>query len=169
MFDKLFGRQNNVERGQEVEHSFKSQAEISGDKVERTGIGSDFKRTRVDPLTGRKTTEYWETKRNNSPVSKRQMKTRGLKVYREIDGPLGPQSRIEDKRGNELQRNMFTGKLERVRKADSDPFGINSMLGGGSTSSRRSRKSDDPFGLFGGGSAPKRRRKSKDPFDFSSW
>lgn len=164
LFDNLFGRRHNVERGQDVEHNFKAQAEMTGDKVERTGIGSDYKRTRIDPLTGRKTTEYWETKRNKSPISKRQMQTRGLKVYRETDGLLGPESRAEDKHGNELQRNIFNGRMERVRKKDKDPFGMNSMFGSTSNNKTRRTKSDDPLGfgsMFGGSNTGKRRKKSE--------
>jgi hypothetical protein len=81
LFDNMFGkRRNNVERGQEVEDDFKSQSEFQGYEVERTGIGSDHKRSIRDPITGRKRTEVWEEKRNNSPLSERQKKTRGLKV-----------------------------------------------------------------------------------------
>lgn len=139
-------KKTNVERGKEAEDDFRTQSEIQGYKVKRKPIGSDFERSERDPFTGKIHKERWEVKRNSSPLSKRQKATRGLKVARYKDGILGPELRVEDRKGNELRRDVFTGRYQRVRKQDNDPFGINELLGG-SEKPRRGRKRKDPFDI----------------------
>ena len=101
-------QQTQVERGQEVEREFKTNKEITGARVKRTGIGSDHKVTYTDAMTGKKRSELWEEKRNNSPLSKRQKQTPGLKVYRRYDPsperPFG-ETRVENRRGDKLEYN----------------------------------------------------------------
>ena len=47
-----------------------------GNKVERTGRGSDYKVTKTDPWTGKKTTVYHEVKSGRAKTSKLQNKTK---------------------------------------------------------------------------------------------
>lgn len=168
LFDSIFGKKSNVERGREKEDQFRSEREMMGEEVRRTGIGSDFETVHCDPFTGRISERHkHEIKRNNSPLSKRQKKTRGLIVHRYIDGKdafgIGSQHRVEDKHGNELERDMFTGKY---RRKDRDTFG--DMFGAGpssrslSSKSRRRSSSSDFDSLMGlGGSSNKRNRRKK--------
>jgi len=182
-------KENNVDRGKEVEDQFRNENTIMGEEVKRTGTGSDFEKLKREPLTGRVTgKEKWEIKRNNSPLSELQKKTHGLKVYRSIDTPLGQKVRIEDKQGNQLVKG-WDGRWRKVTERDRDPFGIDSLVGS-SNSSKRSRNDSDPFGLgsvfgsseprrkrapsdydslmgfdmFGTDNRPRRRRRSDDPF-----
>jgi hypothetical protein len=168
LFDNLFGKRHNVERGKDVQDEWRMNQDIQGNSYKRRAVGSDYERTVTDPYTGKKHTERWEMKRNNSPLSKRQKQTRGLKVYRSIDTPLGSKVRIENKNGEELERNLFTGKYNKVPKRDSDPFGLNALGGSSSSKPRRSKANDDPFGvgsMLGSGSgSSKRKRKNDNPF-----
>jgi hypothetical protein len=168
LFDSLFGKRHNVERGKDVEAEWRANQEIQGNSYKRRAVGSDYERTVTDPYTGRKHTERWEMKRNDSPVSKTQKNTRGLKVYRSYDpSPKRPfgETKVEDKHGNELERDMFSGKYRKVPKRQSDPFGFNI---GNSPKPRRTKANDDPFGVgsmfSGSSSTSKKRRKSDDPF-----
>lgn len=158
VWDNLFKR-HNVERGKDIENEFKFQSEMQGHEVTRTGIGSDYKRKRVDPFTGRQHTEKWEVKRNNSPLSKRQKKTWGLKVYRSTDTPFGAETRVENRRGEELTRRL-DGSYRKARMSDKDPFGIHGMA----KRSSRKTSSNDPFGFSALGSSSATRKKKKDPF-----
>ena len=149
LFDNLFGKRHNVERGKDVETDFDTQSRMQGYDVKRTGIGSDHKRSYRD-LSGKKHTEVWESKRNDSPLSERQKKKPALKVYRSYDPspkrPFGV-TRVEDRRGNELKRDVFTGKYKRVpKRQESNPFdfGFSSSSSG---QTRKRRKKDD-FSFF---------------------
>ena len=148
LFDSIFGKRHNVERGKDVEKDFEAQSKMQGYDVERTGIGSDHKRSYRD-FSGKKHTEVWESKRNDSPLSKRQKKTPGLKVYRSYDpSPKRPfgETRVEDRRGNELQRDIFTGKYKCVpKRQESNPFDFG--FGSSSGQTRKRRKKDD-FSFF---------------------
>jgi hypothetical protein len=162
IFDIFRKKQNNVERGREIEDQFENENSILGGGVKRTGIGSDFEKLKRDPLTGRVIgKEKWEIKRNNSPLSERQKQTHGLKVYRAIDTPLGQKVRIEDKQGTELVKD-WDGRWRRVTERDRDPFGINNLVG--SSNSNKGRRNDsDPFGLGSVfGSSEPRKRKTPD-------
>jgi len=186
LFDSIFGKKHNVERGKEVEQDFKAQREIMGEKVERTGIGSDYKITHpANPILGRrKRSEYWDTKRNDSPVSERQKQTRGLKIYRHYDPsperPLG-ETRIENTNGDKLEYDYLKGNYVKAKKQNNDFFSY-----GSSTPRKRKSNSWDPFGsgsssrrrnddllggfsadnMFGGGSSGRRRKRKNDLWGF---
>jgi hypothetical protein len=163
-------KRSNTERGKEVEDEWRVNQEIQGNNYRRRAIGSDYERTIVDPYTGRRRTERWEMKRNDSPLSETQKKTRGLKVYRSYDPspehPFGG-TRIENSRGEELERNIFTGKYRKVLKKEKDPIGLNTLGKSSSSKSRKSKKDDDIFGvgsMFGSSSSQSTSRRNDDPF-----
>lgn len=93
--------QNNKERmaavrrkGKVGEEAFKNRRETWGDKVERTGKGHDYKVTREDWITGKKSLYYAEVKTGKkakpSKLQKATKKKLGnkYKVVR-MDDPLG--------------------------------------------------------------------------------
>jgi len=174
LFDSIFGKRHPVERGKECEDQFRTENEMFGDKIKRTGVGSDFEREKLsDPLTGKTRKEKWEIKRNNSPLSKRQKQTRGLKVARYRDNGFGGfEVSVENRKGEKLEKNLFTGKYEKVPKRQRGPFGLNnSTLCGESASSSRSKRhksNDDLFGfnsnMFGNSSGKRKRKKQSDSF-----
>lgn len=152
-------KKHNVERGKEAEDHFRNSEEMWGAEIRRKPVGSDFEKIERDPLTGKITRrERWEVKRNNSPLSERQKKTKGLKVARYKDGIFGPEKTVEDRRGNKLDYDPFTGRYERQKKSE------HNMFGESSSSSKRKSSSADPFGMFGGSNTSKKKRKKSDPY-----
>lgn len=77
------------------------------------------------------------------------MKTRGLKIVRYIDGTFGPTIKVENKRGEELERNIFTGKYQRVKKESQDPFGLGDVSRTSPKKKNRKKEDYDPFGIWG--------------------
>ena len=131
--------------------------------IERKHHGRDFDEKTRDSR-GRTRRIPWEVKRNNSPLSKKQKKTRNLHVRRYVDTPYGVESRTEDKHGNRLEHNMFTGKWEKVKKQKSSGF---SFFGSNQTSKKRKSKSSDSLwgsnssdSIWGTGTKRKSKRNS---------
>jgi len=162
-------------RGQEIERQFEQENTFS--KIKRTGKGSDYEKEVTDSR-GKKVKEKWEVKRNNSPLSKTQKQTKGLKVYRfRDDAPLGSQVTIEDKKGNELKKDIFTGKWKKVKKETNAGF---SFFGSNSDTPKKrtkktpkkrttKKKSDSIWGsslttnFFGSNSDTPKKRTKKTP------
>lgn len=104
--------------GKEGERTFENEKMFSN--IQRTGTGSDYEEE-IRDSAGRKRKRKWEVKKNNSPLSKRQKVTHGLRVKRYIDtGPFTRESRIEDRKGNEYREDVFSGKLIKVKKRKSE-------------------------------------------------
>ena len=123
--------------------------------IERKHHGKDYVE-KVSDWTGKTRKIPWEVKRNNSPLSSKQKRTRNLHVRRYVDTPYGVESRTEDKHGNRLEHNMLSGKYEKVQKQRS----IGSLFGSGSSSKRKKSSGSSYDSLFGSGSSSKRKRKS---------
>jgi hypothetical protein len=164
-------KRHQTEIGKAGENYARERLAWSHGKVERDPVGSDFKTTDPDLMTGKRKVQRYEVKVNNSRLSERQKQTKGLKVIRLRETPFGYEESLENKRGERLEHNYLTGRDERVPKArKNDPFGINSMLGMDTPRPRRSKRNDDPFstaGMLGLGSSrgsKRSRRRSDDPF-----
>ncbi|MDE1845158.1 MAG: hypothetical protein KGI10_07515 [Thaumarchaeota archaeon] len=97
MFD-VFKKPTNVDRGNEAEDAAKSYLSWRHQKIRRTGRGSDYEGIDVDPFTGKVTKTPYEVKRNDSRLSKKQRRTRGLKVIRVRDDFLGNPTNISEER-----------------------------------------------------------------------
>jgi len=67
--------EENVRKGKVGEILTEAQLSLTG-RVERTGRGSDYKHTTVDPWTGRRKTKYIEVKTGKSRVRPLQRKTK---------------------------------------------------------------------------------------------
>ena len=65
--------------GKAYEERFKRQRELWGDKVKKTGKGSDFKVTKTHMLTGKKTSHYVEIKGPRAKLSPLQKETQKKK------------------------------------------------------------------------------------------
>lgn len=152
------------ESGRLGEDQFRNENAFS--EIRRRHHGRDFDKPVRDSM-GRTRNEPWEVKRNNSPLSEKQKKTRGLKVRRYVDTEYGfVEARTEDKNGNRLEQDMFTGKWKKAKKRDS--FGT--MFGVSSSESKRRRNSDYKFGsgidnMFGKRSSS---RKKSNEYGFGS-
>jgi hypothetical protein len=164
------------ESGKDGEEQFRRDNVFSN--IERKHHGRDFDEHQTD-WTGKTIKKIpWEVKKNDSPLSPKQKKTRNLHVRRYVDTQYGRESRTEDKHGNKLEHNMFTGKWEKVKKQKTSGF---SLFGDDSNPKKKSstkkkrtskKKSDSIFGnsnsmdaLFGGGSSTKKKRTSKKKSD----
>jgi hypothetical protein len=177
-FDFLKGHDNHErmrkirESGRFGEEQFRNDNAFSD--IKKRHHGRDFDKTVTD-YQGRKRTERWEVKRNSSPLSEKQKKTRGLKVRRYVDTKYGfVESRTEDKNGNRLEQDVFSGKWKKAKKHQDN---LDNMFGAGSSgkqkktgsgfddmfdfgsSSRRKRKQDGFDSMFGLGSSSSRKRK----------
>jgi hypothetical protein len=120
LFDNLFGKKHNVERGKEAEDMVKNHYEMQGYEVERTGIGSDYRIRRRNPLTGEIVeSRKIEVKRNNSRVSPRQKKERNSTVVRVKDDLFMPSMSEENKRRQRIETDYLTGRRHAVRKTKS--------------------------------------------------
>ncbi len=64
----------NQEQGREGERKARAKYEMVGYEVTRTGKGHDFKATKRDPISGKKSTIYVEVKTGNSKLSPLQKK-----------------------------------------------------------------------------------------------
>ncbi len=189
IFRKNSKNLSNKERMRKIRQSGKyGEDQFRRDKVlsdiERKYHGKDFVEKKTD-WTGKTREIPWEVKRNNSPLSPKQMKTRNLHVRRYVDTKYGTEARTEDKYGNRLEHNIFSGKWEKIKK--SNPLGFGNSIDylgtkqkkrkltfnpiGGSRSSKKStdreRKSDSIWGfggsnsLLGSNSNTKKKRTSK--------
>jgi hypothetical protein len=171
LFD-LFKKKHQTEIGKDGENYARNRLAMNHDKVERDPVGSDFKTTDHNPITGKRRVERYEVKVNNSRLSEKQKQTKGLKVMRLKETPFGYEERIENRNGDKLEYDYFRGRYVRSKKQESDLFGF-----GSSEPIRRSRKrNDDQFDIFGssnssssdffnlGGGSSK--RKKKDDFSF---
>jgi hypothetical protein len=166
-FDCLKGNSDNDrmrkirESGRFGEDQFRNENAFSD--IKRRHHGRDFDKP-VRDSRGRTRIEKWEVKRNNSPLSEKQKKTRGLKVRRYVDTKYGfVEGRTEDKNGNRLEQDVFTGKWKKAKKQDN----FSNMFGSSSSEPRRSRNNNFGFGsgsglndMFGTGSSRKRRSSS---------
>ncbi len=173
---KLTKKEKNKERMQKIresgkdgEKTFENENMLSN--VKRTYTGSDYEVT-VRDSSGRIRKEKWEVKKNNSPLSKRQKETHGLKVKRYRDTPYGKESTIEDRYGNEYKQDVVTGKTTRVRKRDKSMltslFESNSSSKPKKTSAtkrkttaRKSTKSRSISDIIFGSSKPKKTSATK--------
>ena len=117
---------DNAAKGKQWEDQVKFNHEMRGEKVERTGYGHDFKVTKTDPWTGKRTAEYIEAKTGNAKLSKLQKKKKKqmgsrYKVERDSDGFGGDLfGGSGDLFGGS---DMFSKKPKRSRRKKNDPFG----------------------------------------------
>ncbi|MEW6604247.1 MAG: hypothetical protein AB1351_06110 [Thermoproteota archaeon] len=178
-------KRHQTEIGKDGENYAENRLSWSHGKVERDPVGSDYRTTDVDPLTGKRKYQRYEVKVNNSRLSEKQKQTKGLRVIRLRETPLGYQETLENRRGDRLEYDYLRGRYRAVpkhresqldflgtggssarkRKSSSwDPFG--------SGSSSRSRRNDDLLGgfnsnsMFGGGSSASKRRRKNDLWGF---
>ncbi|MGY5143199.1 MAG: hypothetical protein ACW9XH_01835 [Candidatus Nitrosopumilus sp. bin_32a] len=159
-FKKHSGNISNKERMRKIRQSGKDgEEQFRRDKmfsnIERRHHGKDFVEKKTD-WTGKTHETPWEVKRNNSPLSPKQKRTRNLHVRRYVDTPYGVESRTEDKHGNKLEHNMLSGKYEKVKKS-------NTFSWFGSDSSTKKQKSTRSSydSLFGSSSSGKKKSKRK--------
>lgn len=143
--DSVFGKRSTVERRKDVEEDVKWQSEMQRYEVKRSGTRPNQERTYQDPDTGRQHIEAEESKRNNSLVSPRQRKTRGLKEYRSNDTRYGREVRVEDKNGKRLGCDIFTVRHKKSLKRQSNRFGINSIFENNASKRKNRRKDGDLF------------------------
>ena len=114
--EKSKERMENIrESGKQGERNFERDNIFS--KIKRVHHGADYEVT-VRDSAGRERTEKHEVKRNNSPLSKLQKKTHGLKVDRYEKTPLGDVRKTYNRNGDELKKDPLTGKWNKVRKRD---------------------------------------------------
>lgn len=145
------------ESGKQGERNFEWDNALS--RIKKVHRGRDYDKY-VRDSSGRIRREPHEVKRNNSPLSKVQKKTWGLKVDRYVDTPYGTQKITENRAGERLEQDPLTGKWSKKRKKDR----LASIFGSGSSEGRKrhSRKvKNDPLAsLFGSGSSDKRKKPS---------
>jgi hypothetical protein len=151
------------ESGKDGERHFEQDNAFS--EIKRVHHGADYVKP-VRDSAGRIRNEPHEVKRNNSPLSKLQKKTHGLKVDRYVDTPYGTVKKTYNRNGDQIKQDAFTGKWQKVKKRDSS--GFDSMFGAGGSS--RSRSNQNGFGsglgdMFGSGSS-KRKRSSSNSWGF---
>lgn len=165
--------------GKDGEEQFRQDKFLSN--IERRHHGKDFVEKEKD-WTGKTHETPWEVKRNNSPLSPKQKRTRNLHVRRYVDTPYGVESRTEDKHGNRLEHNIFSGKWEKVKNRP-NLFGLSSndsskpkkrksssSIWGSPKKSSSKKKSDNIWGTSGssslfGSSSPSKRKKSSSGYD----
>lgn len=145
------------ESGKQGERHFEWDNALS--KIKKVHRGRDYDKY-VRDSSGRIRREPHEVKRNNSPLSKAQKKTWGLKVDRYVDTPYGIQKITENRAGERLEQNPLTGKWSKKRKRDRS----SSMLGA-SYSERpkhasKKTKNKPLVSLFGSSSSNKRKKSS---------
>ena len=108
-------------------------------ELKRTPYGKDYEKPVTD-RNGRRRTESWEVKMNNSPLSKKQKKTKGLWVRRYVMTPHGYERSTEDRSGNLYEPVTFTKnritKYKKVKKSKGHVI-LDSLLGSGSSRSRK--------------------------------
>jgi hypothetical protein len=151
--------------GKDGEEQFRRDKAFSN--IERKHHGKDFEE-KVRDYDGKTRKIPWEVKRNNSPLSPKQKKTRNLHVRRYVDTPYGVESRTEDKHGNKLEHNILSGKYEKVKKTNSfSLFGSDSNTKKKKTTKKKSKSSSTSVmdTLFGSSksksSKPKSRKKKQ--------
>ncbi len=162
-FKKRSGNISNKERMRKIRQSGKDgEEQFRRDKmfsnIERKHHGKDFVEKETD-WTGKTREIPWEVKRNNSPLSPKQKRTRNLHVRRYVDTPYGVESRTEDKHGNKLEHNMLSGKYEKVKKRN------NVLSWFSSDSTTKKRKSNSFDNLFGSGSSSKPKKSCSSSYD----
>jgi len=140
------------ERGKETERW--SEQDNAFSPYRKTHVGADYVKT-VHDSAGRERKEPHEVKRNNSPLSKKQKKTRGLKVDRYFDTQYGVERRTYNRAGEELKKDPLTNKWEKVRKRDSSRW---SSLLGSNTPSRPKKSSSFNDNIWG--SSPSSKKKN---------
>jgi len=134
--------------------------------IKRVHHGADYVKT-VRDSAGRVRQEPHEVKKNNSPLSKLQKKTHGLKVDRYVDTPYGPVRKTENRNGEEIKQDPFTGKWKKVRKRDNS--GFSGQLGyGGVSKSKKQGGFDSMLGLGGNSSRPRNSNRSRNSSGFDS-
>jgi|APSaa5957512535_1039671.scaffolds.fasta_scaffold03375_13 hypothetical protein len=157
------------ESGKQGERNFERDNTFS--KIKRVHHGADYEVT-VRDSAGRERTEKHEVKRNNSPLSKLQKKTHGLKVDRYEKTPLGDVRKTYNRNGDELKKDPWTGKWNKVRKKDKSMltslFESNSSSKSKKTSvtkrkstARKSTKSRSISDIIFGSSKPKKTSTTK--------
>jgi len=67
---------DNVRKGRAAEENVRTRYEMDGYKVKRTGIGHDFKVSKTNIFTGKKTTKYIEVKSGKAKLSRLQKRTK---------------------------------------------------------------------------------------------
>lgn len=146
---------------------------MEGYTLKRIGRGSDYRAEKKDWLTG-KTTERFdvEVKRNDSKLSRLQKQNKNNRVYRVRDDMLGSPSNVteEDRQGNRIEREVFTGQRRKVSSKTKDPLDEWFGAYGSKSSSRRKQNSNgDAFGFFRGSSNTRKKGKRKSDDPFSIW
>ena len=143
------------ESGKQGEKNFERDNMFS--KVKRVYHGADYE-VEVRDSIGRIRKEKHEVKRNNSPLSKLQKKTHGLKVDRYEETPFGDVKKTYNRNGDELKKDPLTGKWSKVKKRDKSV--LTSFFE--SQSSRKPKKSSrSSMDSFWGSSSSKRKSKKK--------
>ena len=66
----------NATKGKRVENKVKREYKARGYKVKSTGKGHDFKATKTNPSTGKKTTKFVEVKSGNTKLTPTQQKSK---------------------------------------------------------------------------------------------
>ena len=159
---------SNKERMRKIRQSGKDgEAQFERDKmfsnIKRKPHGRDYDEYQTD-WSGKTRRIPWEVKRNNSPLSPKQKKTRNLHVRRYIDTPYGVESKTEDKHGNQLEHNILTGKYEKVKKRNT----LSWFSSDSNSKKRKSKKSSDSLwgssssSLWGSSTKKSKSKKSSD-------
>lgn len=154
------------ESGEEGQRYFEQDNAFSN--VKRVHHGADYVKT-VRDSAGRIRKEPHEVKRNNSPLSKKQKKTWGLKVDRYSNTQYGfVEKRTYNRFGDEIHQDPLTGRWSKVKKRDNNPLGMKTTsnnLFGSNTRSNKNRSNDFGSGInnmfgFGSSSSSKRSRRN---------
>ena len=164
---------DNAAKGERAEKVVKSEYEMAGYKMKRTGKGHDYKATRRNWFNGKNETKYVEVKTGDaelSPLQKKKKKRLGKKYVVERRDP-NPLPGVFDSGTAKRKSSGGLGLLgggsdppKRTRTAKRKSSGGLGLLGGGSDPPKRTRtakrKSSGGLGLLGGGSGRSRRRSS---------
>ena len=143
------------ESGKEGERRFEQDNAFS--KVKRVHHGADYEKI-VHDSAGRERKIPYEVKQNDSPLSKLQKKTHGLRVIRYVNGPYGKVKKMYNRNNEEIQEVPFTNRVKKVRKQNRSIFNV--QLGSGGISQSRPRSSSGFDSMFGLGGSSSRRKSS---------
>ena len=134
----------NAEQGKEAEEKIVREYEMAGYKMERTGIGHDYRGSKRDWLTGKKKSKYIEVKSGDAKLSPLQEKAKKRFGSRYKVERVDPDPYKIDMGGVDF---FETEKPKRRRKSE-DVFGMDFFGSSDSGKKRKRKKSDDdPFGL----------------------
>ena len=146
---------DNQDQGKRGEERVKTQRELQGWKMTRTGKGHDYKATRTNHLTGKKEAEYVEVKTGNaklSPLQKKKKRQYGNKYVVENGNSMfdinsngvrsSSGSSTETRRTNRTGHKTSSPKKSRVKAGETSSSFIDKLLWGPSntSSARRSTR-----------------------------